>query len=149
MVKKRASPPKIRTILVPTDFSDYSERALSYAEVLGKNVGARIVLLHVIDALSFVVTESLQWEDIYRRLRASAKPLLEGQVRKTEKKGLPAAYDLVQGAPYDQIVKKAGEIGADLIVMGTHGRTGMSHLLLGSVAERVVRLAPCPVLTVR
>jgi nucleotide-binding universal stress UspA family protein len=144
MAKKRKARRTIKKILVPTDFSDCSEEALSYAETLAKSLDAKIVLFHVIDTLSYA-----QWENVYPRLRASVGPFLETKVKKINKRGVAAACDLVQGFPYDQIVKKAQKIGADLIVMGTHGRTGMDHLLMGSVAERVTRLAPCPVLTVR
>jgi nucleotide-binding universal stress UspA family protein len=149
MPKRRKGRPAIKTILVPTDFSDNSTEALDFAEILAKTLGAKIVLVHVIDTVSYIVSESLQWENVYSRLRAGVKPMLEKEVRRIDKKGLSAARDLIQGFPYDETVRKAREARADLIVMGTHGRTGMRHLLLGSVAERVVRLAPCPVLTVR
>jgi glycine betaine transporter len=149
MAEKRKSPLNIKTILVPTDFSVYSKRALSYAEILAERFGAKIMLVHVIDTVSYIVSESLQWENLYPRLSASVKPMLEREVRGIDTKGLTARGDLIQGVPYDEIVKKARRVQADLIVMGTHGRTGMTRLLLGSVAERVIRLAPCPVLTVR
>ena len=139
----------IKTILVSTDFSDYSKKALDNATALAKTFGAKIVLIHVVDALSYVVSESLQWEKVYDRLGESIRPMLEKQVNEIEHVGVSATSDLIQGVPYEQIVKKAGEIKADLIVMGTHGRTGVRHLLLGSVAERVIHLAPCPVMTVK
>jgi nucleotide-binding universal stress UspA family protein len=75
--------------------------------------------------------------------------MLGGLIREAEKRCVAAESKLTQGVPYDQIVKTAENVNADLVVMATHGRTGMRHVLLGSVAERVVRLAPCPVLTVR
>lgn len=149
MQKAPARPRSITTILVPTDFSDGAGEALLYAEMLAKKFGARILLVHVIDALSYTVTESLQWENLLAHLRGIVQPMLDKLLRDVEKKGMNATAELVVGVPYDQIAKKAREAKADLIVMGTHGRTGMRHLLLGSVAERVIRLASCPVLTVR
>ena len=149
MPKARTAKHAITTILVPTDFSDYSRQALSYAEMLAKTFDAKIVLIHVIDTVSYVVSESVQWTEVYARLEAAIQPMLEGLIREAEKRGVAAESKLTQGVPYDQIVKTAENVNADLVVMGTHGRTGIPHVLLGSVAERVVRLAPCPVLTVR
>jgi len=126
MPKARTAKHAITTILVPTDFSEYSRQALSYA-----------------------VTEAVQWTEVYARLEATIQPMLDGLIREAEERGVAAESKLTQGVPYDQIVKTAENVNADLVVMATHGRTGMRHVLLGSVAERVVRLAPCPVLTVR
>jgi nucleotide-binding universal stress UspA family protein len=149
MPSKKEGLRTIKTILVSTDFSDYSNKALDNATALAKTFGAKIVLIHVVDALSYVVSESLQWEKVYDRLSESIRPMLEKQVKEIEHVGVSATCELIQGVPYEQIAKKAGEIKADLIVMGTHGRTGVRHLLLGSVAERVIHLAPCPVMTVK
>jgi nucleotide-binding universal stress UspA family protein len=149
MPKVRTAKHAITTILVPTDFSEYSRQALSYAEMLAKTFDAKIVLIHVIDTVSYVVSESVQWTDVYARLEGIIQPMLEGLIREAEKRGVAAESKLTQGVPYDQIIKTAENVNADLVVMATHGRTGVRHVLLGSVAERVVRLAPCPVLTVR
>jgi nucleotide-binding universal stress UspA family protein len=149
MPSKKEGLRTIKTILVSTDFSDYSKKALDNAIALAKTFGARIVLIHAVDALSYVVSESLQWEKVYDGLSETIRPMLDKQIKEIENEGIPATSDLIQGVPYEQIVKKAGEIKADLIVMGTHGRTGVRHLLLGSVAERVIHLAPCPVMTVK
>jgi len=149
MPKARTAKRAITTILVPTDFSEYSRQALSYAEMVAKTFDAKIVLIHVIDTVSYMVAESVQWTEVYARLEATIQPMLDGLIREAEKRGVAAKSKLTQGVPYDQIVKTAENVNADLIVMATHGRTGMRHVLLGSVAERVVRLAPCPVLTVR
>ncbi|MFZ5875462.1 MAG: universal stress protein [Nitrospirota bacterium] len=150
MSKVRTAKRAITTILVPTDFSEYSRQALSYAEMLAKTFDAKIVLIHVIDTVSYVVAESVQWTtEVSARVQATIQPMLDGLVHDAQKRGVVAESQLTQGVPYDQIVKAAEESHADLIVIGTHGRTGMRHVLLGSVAERVVRLAPCPVLTVR
>lgn len=149
MPKARTAKHAITTILVPTDFSEYSRQALSYAEILAKTFDAKIVLIHVIDTVSYAVTESVQWTEVYARLEATIQPMLDGLIREAEKRGVAAESTLTQGVPYDQIVKTAENVNADLVVMATHGRTGMPHVLLGSVAERVLRLARCPVLTVR
>ncbi|MEW6681484.1 MAG: universal stress protein [Nitrospirota bacterium] len=149
MPKARTAKHAITTILVPTDFSEHSRPALSYAEMLAKTFDAKIVLVHVIDTVSFAVAESVQWTELYPRLAEKIQPMLDGLIRESERKGVSAVGRVTEGVPYDQIVKAAEAANADLIVIGTHGRTGMRHVLLGSVAERVVRLAPCPVLTVR
>jgi nucleotide-binding universal stress UspA family protein len=150
MPKARTAKRTITTILVPTDFSEYSRQALSYAEMIAKTFDAKIVLIHVIDTVSYVVSESVQWTtDVAARVQATIQPMLDGLVHDAQKRGVVAESRLTQGVPYDQIVKAAEGAHADLVVMATHGRTGMRHVLLGSVAERVVRLAPCPVLTVR
>ena len=149
MTKARGPEPVIATILVPTDFSPCSKEALTYAAALAKRFGAKIVLFHVIETWSYAMTESLQWTDLYANLTTVVEPLLDGLVRELQDGGIAAAGAFTQGVSYDEIVKKARDARADLIVIGTHGRRGMGHFLMGSVAERVVRLSPCPVLTVR
>ena len=138
----------ITTILVPTDFSYTSDAALGYARMLAARFGASLHLLHVVD-------EPGSWSEVYAaipdirdRLSADAGRRLEALAAcmPTE---LKATSAVICGAPVPTIVRVAQSKGIDLIVMGTHGRRGMGHVLLGSVAERVVRLAPCPVLTVR
>jgi nucleotide-binding universal stress UspA family protein len=89
MAERRKGRPAIKTILVPADFSDNSKEALDFAEILAKTLGAKIVLIHVIDVLSYAVTESLQWENVYLRLKASVQPLLERRVRKINKRVWP------------------------------------------------------------
>lgn len=136
------------TIVVPTDFSYASDAALGYARMLAARFGASLHLLHVVD-------EAGSWSEVYAaipdirdRLSADAARRLEAMVACLPPP-VQATSAVVCGSPVPTIVKVAESKGADLIVMGTHGRRGMGHLLLGSVAERVVRLAPCPVLTVR
>jgi universal stress protein A len=138
----------ITTIIVPTDFSYTSDAALGYARMLAARFGASLHLLHVVD-------EPGSWSEVYAaipeiqlRLSADAARRLEA-IAACLPPPLHATSAVVCGAPVPTIVKVAETKGADLIVMGTHGRRGMGHLLLGSVAERVVRLAPCPVMTVR
>ena len=136
------------TIIVPTDFSRASDAALGYARMLAARFGASLHLLHVVD-------EPGSWSEVYAAIPDIRDRLSADAARRLEAMAscLPppvrASSAVVCGAPVPSIVKEAETRGADLIVMGTHGRRGMGHLLLGSVAERVVRLAPCPVLTVR
>lgn len=138
----------IATILVPVDFSDGSRGALRYATSLAKTFRAKVIVFHAIETLSYGMTESLQWTDLYANIKTIVDPLLENAVRDLRDVGVDATGASSQGAADDEIVKRAKEEGADLIVMGTHGRRGLRRLFMGSVAERVVRLAPCPVLTV-
>ena len=139
----------IKTILVGTDFSSYSGRAVDYAVNFAEKFGAEILLVHVIESFNYSVTDSMTVVGHEKALSVTAAALLENQM-----KGLKDPYNiamrshLTHGVPYREIIKKAAEDGGDLIVLGTHGRSGMEHLLLGSVAERVVRTAICPVLTV-
>jgi nucleotide-binding universal stress UspA family protein len=160
-----AKPYEVKTILVPTDFSEGSQTALAHATTLARLFKAKIVVLHVIETLTYTMTESLQrvdaytmvksmtespqLMDVYALVKRAVEPALDQLVQDLQKDHVSATRCLVQGTAYDQIVAQAKEVGADLVVMGTHGRRGVNHLFMGSVAERVVRMAPCPVLTVR
>ena len=158
-------------VLIPTDFSEPAKQALHYALEEATLHYAKVTLLHVLPAHTHT--------DVYYITGAPGAqpgfdPALErhlgtptprqptvvlndhNEAALTQLRGLmPASFqgawdaDVAAGPPAETIVRVAHERGADLIVMGTHGRTGLSHALLGSVAEKVVRLAPCPVLTVR
>jgi universal stress protein A len=141
--------PKIKKILVPTDFTPHSEQAIRYAAELAKKFGAGVIVMHVIEAFTYSVTDTIQVIDHYRALKTIAEPLLDGMRNKLIKEKIKTVGYLTKGSPYQEIVEKARQARVDLIVMGTHGRAGVTHLLLGSVAERVVRMAECPVLTVR
>ena len=139
---------RIQKILVGTDFSACSDRALAYAAMLSEQFGSAILLLHVIESLSYSMTDSLTVIGHEKALSATAEVLLENLLKKLVDQGRPAESRLARGTPYQEIMRQAEEEGCDLIVLGTHGRTGIEHFLLGSVAERVVRLSHCPVLTV-
>ena len=135
----------VKRILVPTDFSETSDVALKYGIGLAQTFGARLYLLHVPGetGVNFEANfPMVQFENATRER-------LETLVTEEEAKKLRTEYALRLGAPADQIVRYAAGRDIDLIVMGTHGRGGVSHMLMGSVAEKVVRAAPCPVLTVR
>jgi len=140
-------------ILVPTDFSSPSDAALDYARVLAAKFGSTLRILHVVDDPSsseFVADGfSPSTEEIQDALTAQARTRLEHLVTSADRLRFHAYVDAVFGTPAAAIIDYAGATGTSLIVMGTHGRTGMAHLLMGSVAEQVVRTAPCPVLTVR
>lgn len=136
----------ITRILVPTDFSRPSERALDYAQDLAQQLGASLHLLHVVNRP--LLAEGLAAEaSISEKFESDAVRSMEARLRKLA----PGAEstDVVFGYAAKAIVDWALRLAADLIVMGSHGRTGVAHLMLGSVAEAVVRTARCPVLTVR
>lgn len=140
---------KIKKILVPTDFSPSSKVAVDYAATIAKQFHAEIVLIHVIESSAYSVTDTLIVVNHEAALKTTAEALMDNLHKACVERGLSVTTDLVSGVPYREIVKKAERDGIDLIVIGTHGRTGVERLLLGSVAEKVVRLATCPVLTVR
>ena len=148
----------IKTILLPTDGSECSWKAVAYALAIAKQHGARVVALHVIDQAEIdqmrcTLVEGAAPGELFTKMRtdqeALAQSLLREVVGAAQRAGVPIETTWVTGIPAEDILRLATEIRADLIVMGTHGRRGISHLLLGSVAERVVRRAPCPVLIVR
>lgn len=126
--------PIIRRIAVPTDFSEASDRAVEYAAALARRVGASVYLMHVL-------RDQSHYHLARARLGALADRLTEGVPR--------VALEVRDGEPADSIAQAAMHYGADLIVMATHARTGLAHLLTGSVAERLIRIACCPVLVLR
>jgi nucleotide-binding universal stress UspA family protein len=138
----------ISRILVPTDFSETADQALEYARMLGAHVGASLHVLHV-------VQEPLLAEGLIAETGApAARSLHDGDLDAARaslgcRSAGTASAECAVGDTVTNIVAHASRVGADLIVMGTVGRTGLAHLLLGSVAEQVVRTAPCPVVTVR
>ena len=140
---------RLERILVPTDFSETAQHALDYARDLAQMFGAEVHLLHVVpdpvaqgwagEATGLVIPDLLKtWE------ADSEKRLSEIRLE-----GVPVERVTAVGHDFMEILQYAGGNGIDLIVMGTHGRGAVKHMLLGSVAEKVVRKAPCPVLTVR
>ena len=138
-----------KKILVPTDFSASSKAALDYAAVIAEAFQSEIALIHVIDSLAYSVTDTLIVVDHQAALKATAEALIDNLYKECIERGLSATKAVVDGTPYREIIKKAEAEQVDLIVMGTHGRTGFERLLLGSVAEKVVRMSSAPVLTVR
>lgn len=144
-------PVKVKRILVPTDFSPGAEAAVQWAMALGKVFGAEVTLLHVMDLRIPAIA------DLPGEMATVAMPDLLEQVRREstdQTKKLAARFPgaktlLREGIPRAMILEVGAEVGADLIVMGTHGRTGLAHVFFGSVAEHVVRHSNVPVLTVR
>lgn len=143
--------PKIQRILVPTDFSRFSEKAVRYAAGLAEKFQSKVVLLHVQPVPYYPPELGLmpasmppllpQAAELRKKLDAEARRLLS-----------PKALERTEvrtGSAFDEICEVARKLRVDLIVIATHGYTGLKHVLLGSTAERVVRHAPCPVLTVR
>lgn len=160
------------TILVPIDFSAYSAEALQYAGAVAQSYGASLMLLHVISKEIVTVTtyerhtgrrvlpphayalhtdpvtstgaEDTVIADLHEQGMEALQHFLPDEFR-----GLSVERRVAVGRPFEQILETAAQEQVDLIVMGTHGRTGLTHVALGSVAERVVRMASCPVLTVK
>jgi len=137
--------------LVPVDFSEYANQALDYAIGLASKLGARLTLLHVIQSLplgGFDMGVTLPYTYI-QDLEAEIANSMQAYLQRVTAAGLEGETAVVHGVPFQEIIETAKTQQIDLIVMGTHGRTGLLHVLLGSVAATVVRLAPCPVLVVR
>jgi nucleotide-binding universal stress UspA family protein len=141
----------IRHILVPTDFSEGSERAFETALDMARDSGATVTLFHVHHVPAAVFPDVIMpiAPDLMRNLEHSVELVLEKWCERARAAGVTADVRTAIGATHTEICAAADAVGADLIVIGTHGRGGLSHALLGSVAEKVVRKAPCPVLTVR
>ena len=142
----------IRHILAPTDFSDYSKKALSDALDLAQTFGAKLSLLHVIEPPPYPIegfVPSAVGADLLGDLEQQTSAELAQVLPDAQEAKVEVTRAVAIGSPSQKIVETAEAEHVDLIVMATHGRTGLSHLLIGSVAERVVRTAPCPVLTIR
>ncbi len=143
----------IKTILVPTDFSEASEAALRYGRALADAFGASLHLVHVMEDLlahawaAEVYVASMP--NLREEIEKEARERLATMLPEADRAQYRAVVALLAGNPFVEIVRYAKTNDVDLIVMGTHGRGPIAHILLGSVAERVVRKSPCPVLTVR
>lgn len=142
-----------RRILHPSDFSRASGAAFKKAVELAKSDRAELMLVHVMSPIAPIAGEGYvspkMYEDIAASSRAWAQKQLDRLLAKTKTAGVRAKSYVLEGVAHDQIARIARSRHADLIVMGTHGRSGLAKLFLGSVAGRVVAAAPCPVLTVR
>jgi nucleotide-binding universal stress UspA family protein len=140
----------IKTILVPTDFTETSDRALDYAISLAETLRSSVTVLHVyeIPVVGFPDGALVATADIASRLADGSRAALNAAVEKRLGRGVKLTSILREGVTYEEIRKVADEIGADLIVIGTHGRRGLARALLGSVAENVIRTSTRPVLTI-
>ncbi len=162
----------VTKILVPIDYSDHSDRALRWGASLAGKYGAQLLLLHVISRASEDLSEggaektgallpfALDNPSVYRAPSAQGKVMTVDLVEMAQSdlkdlaiakvnESLSVSPTVSVGKPAEEILRVAQEEAVDLIVMGTHGRTGLRHVLVGSVAETVMRIAPCPVFTVR
>jgi nucleotide-binding universal stress UspA family protein len=149
--------PRIEHILVPVDFLDMTDQAIEHGAFLARKFGASLTLLHVVHVpaiaeagtwLDPVITPGIE-QSMKEQMASLARKKLEELAGKCAGQGVEAGTAVREGAPSDEIIGMAEEEGVDLIVMGSQGRTGISHFLVGSVAERVVRRAPCNVLCIK
>ncbi len=143
----------IRRVLVPIDLSELSEKALLYAAELSEKLGAELVVLYVVAEPSAVLPDMMMPVPVAAAdaddLLASGKQAVAETIAARNLGRLNPRAEVRLGSAGEEIVAAAADLSADLVVVGTHGRSGLKHLLLGSVAEHVVRHCPCPVLTVR
>jgi len=144
--------PDIQKILVPIDFSDYSKSALKYAVNFCKNCKADMFLIYVVEPVIYppdfsmgqiaIPSVNSEWDERARQ-----------ELDKLAKEEIPSSVSvktiIKTGKPFLEIIETAGELDVDLIIIATHGRSGVEHILFGTTAEKVVRKAPCPVLTLR
>lgn len=152
--QRRQSDPGYRRILWPTDFSRLANAVLPHAARLATRGGAELLILHVLSPPAFYAIPELSgipWDQLERENRAAAQAKLTRLTNRV-KAVLPRTRVesvLAEGDPATEILRTAKRLKCDLILIATHGRSGLAHLLIGGVAERVVRTAPCPVLTER
>ena len=144
---------ELARICVPTDFSEQAEHALAYGVTFAKQFKAQLHLLHVVQDIMPTVPEPglaiLPTEEILQNLEQGAKEGLEKLPAGEDAGTLDVVRVVRHGIPFHEICRYAKAETIDLVLLGTHGRSGLAHFLLGSVAERVVRASPCPVLTIR
>ena len=139
----------IKQIMVPTDFSQIAADALDYAKTLAEAVKASLHIVHILQEPKPVMFgEYVPLEEYWEAVEKSAREAIGRVLKESEREKFHATLWVGRGFPPDQIVKYAEQHAIDLIVMGTHGRSPVTRLLLGSVADRVIRKARCPVLTV-
>ena len=145
------APFSVKRILVPMDFSECSKKALQYGLALAKLHNSAITLLYVVPSPSYAAVEygGIDYAALEAQMRADGEKELAMLVVDEVRDKARADIAIRTGSPANEIVEVARELPADLIVVSTRGRTGLKHVLLGSVAEHVVRYAPCPVLVVR
>ena len=146
----------IKNILVPTDFSESATAAYAYAREMAAIFKSKIILIHVYEPIVFYSEAPIGMPDlvdIEKNIYASSEQSLDRIIQehfKNDSGQMPGVEKLlVQGKPFIEIIRVAKEQAIDMIIMSTHGRSALEHILLGSVTEKVVRKAPCPVLTIR
>jgi nucleotide-binding universal stress UspA family protein len=149
---KEANNMQIRSILYPTDFSKGARAAMDHAISFAQDYDAKLILLHVVEDIpiaEWYVPSALSVADLMEDLKKSALQEMNNWVAEVSHKVKSVEKMVVNGVPFVDIIATAREKNVDLIIIGTHGRTGIDHMLFGSTAEKVVRKAACPVLTVR
>lgn len=144
----------LKQILAPTDFSEHSDQALRSAAELARQFGAKLVLLHVVpsdilESISKAHVPPHPMDKVYEDLTHEVREQYARHVAPELRRAVEAEILVLPGVPFLEIIRTARVKGVGLIVMATHGRTGLSHALVGSVTEKVVRKAPCPVLSIR
>jgi nucleotide-binding universal stress UspA family protein len=143
----------LHRILVPTDFSKYSQNALTYAVAFAEKFGAELHLLHVVQDLAVFIPDMIAVAPpvvpSVKEMTAAVYAAFDRLIEQNKLERFTFQRAVREGSPFYEIIRFAKEENIDLIVLGTHGHGGLAHMLLGSVTEKVVRKAPCPVLTVR
>ena len=143
----------LKKILWPTDFSDASYEALRTAETLALHFSAKLVLVHVIPPVPLIpgydAPSGVGSASYFEQVELTARESLDKIVTERVSSEVASLKMIVHGNPPDEVVRAAGEQNADLIVIATHGLTGWRRFIFGSVAEKVIRMAPCPVLTIQ
>jgi len=140
---------KVNEIVCPIDFSRPSNAALKEAIGMAKQYKAELILVSVVEPIvTGLMLSVYTYQQYVKRLKNSARDQLKAMIAKYVPKGMKASAVVKTGDPADEIVRIAKSRRADLLVIATHGRRGWGHLIFGSVAEKVIRLAPCPVLVI-
>jgi len=140
----------IKKILIPTDGSDYSMRAAQYGISIAKMVGAQVVVIFVVDEIVLdQISKITERETVERELKEDGKGYIEYVASLAEKERVASSTMIEKGRPFERIVHLAKDLNVDLIVMGTYGRRGAERILIGSVAQRVIEYATCPVLVIK
>jgi len=149
--EKRSDGIALLRIMVPLDFSDHSKKALRYALRFAEQFGAELEVVHVVTPIIFAdgMIPPVEMEDLSRETEKHARSELEKIATADGTEHVTVKATVLQGEPYDEIVNHAAESQTDLLLIATHGRTGLQHFLLGSNAEKILRHAPCPVMVVR
>ncbi len=144
---------KIENILFPTDFSEHSKHAFTYALSFAREYGARIVMVHVVEDVQYLANAYMfdvpmmpSFADMEQNRLKEMEEFIEHEVADPS---VEIEKSIRHGRPFLEIIQAARDENADLIVIATHGRGGLEHVLFGSTAEKVVRKAPCPVLSIR
>ncbi len=143
---------KLKKVLVPTDFSDSAKHAFTYGVSFAQEYHAELVLLHVVENLTVGYASDLfpvPMAEVFQEISGYAKTELAKLAAEARQKGVAVSELVAQGKPSAEIIRHAAENDVDMIVLGTHGKGMLDQALFGSTTERVVRRAPCPVLTVR